>query len=146
MFVEIRAMKKKQSGFTLIELVIVIVVLGILAAVAFPRFGSVDTDAKVAVTNAYLGAINSAALITFSKNKAPTTLANIMTQVVANDPNVGFTTAAGGSFSGGVAGATAPVCLVGADTVLTGTYVGLTFGGANPAAPTIAIPKELCSG
>jgi MSHA pilin protein MshA len=146
MFVEIRTMKKRQSGFTLIELVIVIVVLGILAAVAFPRFGTVDTDAKVAVTNAYLGAINSAALITFSKNKAPTTLANIMAQVVANDTNVGFTTAAGGSFTGTAAGATPAVCLVGTDTVLTGTYTGLTFGGTNPAAPFITIPKELCSG
>jgi MSHA pilin protein MshA len=137
-------MKKRQSGFTLIELVIVIVVLGILAAVAFPRFGTVDTDAKVAVTNAYLGAINSAALIYFSKNKAPATLANIMTQVVANDPNVGFTSSAGGSVSGGVL--TAPLCAVGADTTLTGTYVGLTFGAPNPVAPTIVVPKELCSG
>jgi hypothetical protein len=82
-------------------------------------------------------------LIYFSKNKAPSTLANIMTQVVANDPNVGFTSAAGGSVSGGTL--TAPLCAVGADTVLTGTYLGLTFG-TNPVAPTMTIPKELCSG
>ncbi len=42
-------MVRKQQGFTIIELVVVIVILGILAAVAFPKFQDLSTDAKDAV-------------------------------------------------------------------------------------------------
>lgn len=56
-------MAKQQGGFTLIELVLVIVILGILAAAALPRFSDLSTQARVASVNGLAGNIRSAAAI-----------------------------------------------------------------------------------
>ncbi|MFT5296873.1 MAG: MSHA pilin protein MshA [Colwellia sp.] len=62
-------MKKlqKQAGFTLIELVIVIVILGILAATAAPKFLDLTGDAKASVVEGVRGALNSAADLAHAK-------------------------------------------------------------------------------
>ena len=57
---------KNQSGFTLIELVIVIVLLGVLAAIAVPRFVNLEDDAQEAALTASASAITSAMNINYA--------------------------------------------------------------------------------
>jgi MSHA pilin protein MshA len=51
----------KSRGFTLIELVVVITILGILAAFAIPRFVALDSQARIATVNGLAGSVKSAA-------------------------------------------------------------------------------------
>lgn len=65
-------MTKKQAGFTLIELVIIIVVLGILASVAIPKYRSIVAEAKEAACKGALGSLRSGISIYYA-NQAVTT-------------------------------------------------------------------------
>jgi prepilin-type N-terminal cleavage/methylation domain-containing protein len=58
---------RTQKGFTLIELVIVIVILGILAAVAIPRYIRIVSDARIAAVNAMSGGLKSAVMLSRAK-------------------------------------------------------------------------------
>jgi MSHA pilin protein MshA len=59
-------MPVKQAGFTLIELVIVIVILGILAVMAIPKFINLSTDAQAASTNGVAAALSSGNAINYA--------------------------------------------------------------------------------
>jgi prepilin-type N-terminal cleavage/methylation domain-containing protein len=82
-------MVRNAKGFTIIELVVVIVILGILAAVAFPKFQDLSGSAKLAVVQGGAAAFKSAAVITYAKFGVVQTKASVEAQTTAE--GVSFT-------------------------------------------------------
>ena len=93
-------MKVRQTGFTLVELVVVLVVLGILAAVAIPRYVSYTREARIASMNGLAGALRSSVALVQSRYVAtgqttsPVTLRDGSTVVVTTGANGGIPTVA----------------------------------------------------
>ena len=61
-------MIKKQSGFTLIELIVVIITLGILSVVVAPKFIDITSDAKAAVVKSLVGTVKSTSNMIYAKS------------------------------------------------------------------------------
>ncbi len=68
----------KQRGFTLIELVVVIIILGVLAAVAVPKFTDLSGDARTAAGRGVAGAISSGSSINYAARQAGNATATVL--------------------------------------------------------------------
>jgi MSHA pilin protein MshA len=138
-------MTKQHSGFTLIELVLVIVILGILAAAALPRFSDLSTQARVASLGGLAGGLRSAASIAKSTQLALSLASN--TNVLIEGQNVtmsgGFPTANAGGIEAALSDFTGFTSNgAGVFTLVAGCTV--TYGNAGAGAYTVTVASGGC--
>lgn len=126
---------RNQKGFTLVELIVVIVILGILSATALPRFISVTNEARTAAVQGLAGGLRSAVTVAQARYFATGTATSPITMADTSSVAVGTVGAAAGVPTGTAAGIGAIMRCESAVTCQGATIV-LVAGGSSTWTPS----------
>ncbi len=134
-------MNQKEAGFTLIELIMVIVILGILAVTALPKFNDLRSDASTAAASGVAGALNGAFSNNFSTFLANSTKAiriNATAQACSDTAMLGTAGVLQGGLPSGYT--------MSSDTVncsASGATLACTVSGSNASTASVTL---ICTG
>src|SRR5271157_5927972 len=150
-----RMTRSKSGGFTLIELVVVITILGILAAFAVPKFIALDTQARIATINGLAGSVKSAAALARGMSMAtgnpagPVQMEGALVTLTNSYPDASATGIAAAVNTAATdftyaAGATGVWSKVGAPGVCQVIYTPATVAAGVITPPTVATSTAGC--